>query len=74
MEKYKKIFAWNVINEIKNGRNVKCIDRKEGIVHIANVIRAECLLKIIDEYDKHDYEGRYEFYYVETEGETNDNI
>lgn len=76
MKKYKKIYAWRVLEEIKKGTEVKCVDRENGIVFDVNTTIVAVVLAILGEYENQECEGRYEFYCVEKvkEGAENGNI
>ena len=65
--KYITIYEFYVIDEIKNGNTVYCLDRAKKSVHIMNDICVERALEIIKE--AREDSDRFEFWKVVTEEE-----
>ena len=57
--KYESVFMWNVMQELKDGRTVYCLDRMTHEVKDCCKISVRELLAILDD----DSEGRYDFWY-----------
>jgi hypothetical protein len=68
MKKYVKVYSFSVLDKIKEGEKVYCIDKEECTITLANLLSAEKLLDIIKDCEKDGIFDRYEFYYIE-EGE-----
>lgn len=71
MKKYIRVYSFQVISFITEGKKVYCIDKEERTVTMANLLSAGMLLRVLEDCKKDDLYDRYEFYYVE-EGEAED--
>jgi hypothetical protein len=71
MKKYVRVYSFQVISFITEGKKVYCIDKEECTVTMANLLSAGMLLQILEDCKKDDLYDRYEFYYVK-EGEAED--
>lgn len=74
MKKYEKIYAFNVIDEIKKGEDVFLIDRarldNHSAITKANKTSTERICEVLNHNNK---DNRYEFFkVVETEEEANE--
>lgn len=76
MKKYVNIYSFQVMEMLKQGEKIHCIDREQHEVFYVNTLPAQTLAQILVNDTKKEYDGRYEFYYVEEikEGEENGNI
>lgn len=75
MEKYTRVFFWNVINKVTDDEEVYLIDKAAKRIFDVADISAGAFLRIIKECED-DTTDRYEFFCVEKveEGEQDDNI
>jgi regulator of RNase E activity RraB len=71
MKKYVRVYSFQVISFITEGKKVFCIDKEECTVTMANLLSAGMLLQILEDCKTDGLYDRYEFYYVE-EGEAED--
>ena len=57
---FETVYGFNVLEEIKGGRQIQVVDKLQGTVMCANVMTVEKLLKILyNEKEK----NRYDFYF-----------
>lgn len=64
MKSYVKVYWWNVINEIKDGKEVFFIDKEWKRVTSVEDVSAGVLIRVLRDCEKEDI-GKYEFYYIE---------
>ena len=64
MEKYTKVYAFEVMLKIDEGRTVYMLDRQYKKVFCFNEIAVQIAMEILH---KTDNAGRYEFWYTEVE-------
>ena len=64
MEKYTKVYAFEVTMKIYEGKTVYMLDRQYNKVFCFNEIAVRSAMEILH---KTDNVGRYEFWYTETE-------
>lgn len=74
MENYKKIYSFQVVDKLCEGKEIYCIDRGFHQIYKVGLLSARGLAEILNQCDEKEYIDRYEFYYVEEEGAENDNI
>lgn len=67
MKKYVTVYWWNVIDKVKEGKEVFLIDKEWKRVTSCEDISASVLIRVLGDCEKKDI-GKYEFYYIE-EGE-----
>lgn len=61
MKHYKKIYSFNVIDEIKNGKRVMMLDKQDEKVYPAGDVKSSYLFNAIESDEKE----RFEFWAVE---------
>lgn len=72
--KYRKVYPWNVIDEVKNGKAVFVLDKLLLKVSVVNEMRLNDVIRITE----NEEENRYEFWCIEetkaeeTEDEVNE--
>lgn len=59
--KYNEIYAWNVLDEIKDGHKVHVVDKKTHTVFLVNEMSVEAALKMTESKER----GRFTFWYTE---------
>ena len=59
--RYKSIYPWDVIEQIKDGHKVHVLDKKTQSVYLVNELNVEIALKMTESKES----GRFEFWYVE---------
>lgn len=71
MERFRDIYEFNVIDEIKAGKHVYLIDKSTRTIIYANTI---CVSDLLDQIEsaKNDNTGRYEFYVWERAEKSDD--
>ena len=57
---YKKVYHFNVLDEIENGKEVCCLDRKERDVFAVNNLAVKYVVRLIN--DAKEDNDRYEFW------------
>lgn len=62
MKTFENVYSWSVIDEIKNGRLVYCLDREEQKVFCVNDIPVENYVAIL-KYCREEDTNRYLFWY-----------
>lgn len=70
MGKYVNVYWFNVIAEVQKGKEVFVIDRLIHEVLAVGTLPVKTLANILTLCEKEEHFGRYEFYYVEEEGVT----
>ena len=63
---YKKVYDFNVLDEVEKGAEVYCLDRREKEVHKMNDLTFEYALSLIR--DAKEDDNRYEFWKEEKDG------
>lgn len=63
---YKAIYPFEVMDKIKEGKNVGLTDRAKGEVYIVNDMTVSDLSEVLTGFEK--IKGRYEFWVEEQEG------
>lgn len=71
MEKYVKIYSFQVMDKLCEGKEIYCIDRGLKCIDKVSMLPVRALANILIECDMKEYIDRFEFYYVEEEGENN---
>ncbi len=65
---YKVIYSFEVLDKIKEGKNVGLTDRQKGVVRSVNDMTVSELAEVMMDFDK--TKGRYEFWIEEEQEET----
>ena len=67
-----RVYPFEVLDKIKEGETVNCIDKIRGVIKIANNLEMQDFVEIIN-HDNSD--NRYDFYYIkETDEEEKDGL
>ena len=72
MMEYKVIYPFDVMNSIKEGKNVGLTDRGKGVVHSVNDMTVSELVEVLRDFDT--TKGRYEFWVEEEQEEVNETV
>ena len=68
--RYKSIYPWDVIEQIKDGKKINVLDRKTQSVYLVNELNVEIALKMTESKES----GRFEFWYTEKEDTVNETV
>jgi hypothetical protein len=66
MKKYVTIYSFQVIEKIKEGNDVYCVDKGTHTITHLNAELVDSLMTIIKSAEKVGNYERYEFYYIES--------
>lgn len=69
MEKYIKVYSFEVIKRIKEGKEVYMVDKRLNDVFCVNSLSVERMMNALQAIDEAD---RYDFWYIEVAGEANE--
>jgi hypothetical protein len=64
--KYRKVYPWNVIDEVRGGKVVFVLDKKLKKIAAINTVQLQDVIRVTESEE----ENRYDFWYEEKEPET----
>lgn len=70
MRKFVDVYIWQVLEKIMEGKKVFFIDKEDLEIKVANNLRLDTWIAILKENEKEENFGRFLFYYIEEEKES----
>lgn len=72
--RYVNVYWFNVIDTLKDGKEVFCIDKEHHEVLCVATLPVKTLVSILTVCEEKESFDRFEFYYIAEEGEKNGNL